>query len=579
MTIFGLLRRLALPYRRVLLLGAALAALEVVIQLAQPWPLRYIVDEVLVPGRTSQVDQVLGLAVLALVSIVALGAVVDYWSTRLLSSAGLHLANDLRLAVFDHLQRLSLRFHGQHRVGDLTARTTGDVDRTQELLVQSLAVLAPNALLIGGMLTVMCLIDLQLTLLAMTVTPLLAVVTYRATVALKKAARRARKADGEVAGAATETLSAIQLVQAYSLERVQSQRFAERNGASLSAGLEAVRLQARFSPVVDLTGALSTVVVLWVGAHRVLDGRMDLGVLLVFVSYLGSLYKPVKALSKLSTTLSKGTAAAERVIAVLELAPHVSEVRHPRLTPRLRGQVSWHNVSHTYGREQVLHDVNLTVEAGETLAIVGPTGAGKSTLVALIPRLLDPTSGVVRVDGVDVREVSLRSLRIQVSLVLQDSVLFSGSLYDNIAAGRPGASDAAVRNAAQQALVDEFAARLPNGLNTVVGERGADLSGGQRQRIAIARAILRDSPILILDEPTAALDATSEQQLVAALDNLPSGRTTLIIAHRLSTIRNADRIAAMDRGAVVQVGTHDQLITSDGVYQRLMNAQPQRRVS
>ncbi len=579
MTIVGLLRRLSLPYRRVLLLGAALAALEVAIQLAQPWPMQYVVDELLVPRRTVQLDQLLGLALLALLAVVGLGAVVDYWSTRLLSSAGLHLANDLRMSVFDHLQRLSLRYHGQHRVGDLTTRTTSDVDRTQELLVQSLSVLVPNTLLIGGMLTVMSVIDWRLTLLALTVTPLLAIATFRATVALKVAARRARKADGEVAGAATETLGAIQLVQAYSLEGAQSRRFAERNGVSLSAGLEAVRLQARFSPVVDVTGALSTVVVLWVGVHRVFDGRMSIGVLLVFVSYLSSLYKPVKALSKLSTTLSKGSAAAERVIGVLDLAPQVREPRHARTVTSSRGEVSWRNVSHSYGREQVLDGVNLTVEAGETLAIVGPTGAGKSTLVALIPRLVDPTDGVVCIDGVDVREYRLGSLRRQMSLVLQDSVLFSGTLYDNIAAGRPGASDADVRHAARLALVDEFAARLPNGLNTVVGERAADLSGGQRQRIAIARAILRDAPLLILDEPTAALDASSEEQLVAALDNLPRGRTTLIIAHRLSTIRNADRIAVMDRGGIAQVGAHDQLIDVEGIYQRLMHAQPTRRVS
>lgn len=573
MSVFRLLRQLARPYRRVLALGAIFAALEVLIQLAGPWPLKFIVDDVLADGSSSAVDQRLALALASLLAIVGAGAIVDYWSTRLLSSAGLHLANDLRTHVFSHLQRLSLRYHGSQRVGDLTARTTSDVDRTQDLLVQTLAVMVPNGLLIVGMLVVMSVMDLGLTLYALAVTPLLMVATYRATIALKRAARRARKAEGEVAGAATETLGAIQVVQAFSLESQQSARFAERNQASLTAGLESVRLQARYSPTVDTTSALSLIVVLWIGAHRVLDGKMTVGVLLVFVGYVGSLYKPIKALSKLSTTLSKGGAAAERVVNVLNEQPQVPEPLRALVAMPFRGAISWHDVSHTYGREPVLKGINLTVAAGETLALVGPTGAGKSTLAALVPRLVDPSEGFVTIDGTKIMDVSLHSLRSQISMVLQDSVLLSGSLYDNIALGRPGASDTAIRRAARLSLVDEIAARLPDGLDTRVGERGADLSGGQRQRIAIARAILRDAPILILDEPTAALDAVSEEQLMAALDNLPSERTTLIVAHRLSTIRNADRIAVLNRGELVELGSHDQLIIVDGLYRRLVESQ------
>ena len=577
MTVSRLLRQLARPYRRVLALGALFAALEVLIQLAGPWPLKFIVDGVLTDGSSSSaVDRRLALALASMLGIVGAGAIVDYWSTRLLSSAGLHLANDLRTHVFTHLQRLSLRYHGSQRVGDLTARTTSDVDRTQDLLVQTLAVMVPNGLLIVGMLVVMSVMDPGLTLYALAVTPLLMVATYRATVALKRAARRARKAEGEVAGAATETLGAIQVVQAFSLESHQTARFAERNQASLTAGLESVRLQARYSPTVDTTSALSSIVVLWIGAHRVLDGKMTIGVLLVFVGYVGSLYKPIKALSKLSTTLSKGGAAAERVVSVLNEQPQVSEPLLARVAAPFTGTIGWHDVSHSYGREPVLRGINLTVAAGETVALVGPTGAGKSTLAALVPRLVDPSEGFVTIDGGKITETSLRSLRSQISMVLQDSVLLSGSLYDNIALGRPGASDTAIRRAARLSLVDEIAARLPDGLDTRIGERGADLSGGQRQRIAIARAILRDAPILILDEPTAALDALSEEQLMAALDNLPSERTTLIVAHRLSTIRGADRIAVLNRGELVEVGSHDQLNIVDGLYRRLVESQPRQ---
>ena len=389
------LGRFARPYSRVLALGGVLAVVEIALQLAQPWPLERLVDHVLradvSPGRDT-----LSLTLLAilgsLLGIVASAALVDYWSTRILASAGLHIANDVRLHVFDHLQRLSLRFHQNHRVGDLTTRVTGDVDRSQELVVQGLSVLVPNTLLVLGMAIVMVLIDPMLSVLALGCSPLMVVSTFRATRALKHASRRSRQADGEVAAVATESLSAIGLVQTLSLEASRRHQFASRNDRSLRAGLEAVRLQARFSPVVDVTGVVSTVVVLWVGTYRVLDGRMALGVLLVFVSYLGSLYKPVKALAKLSTTIAKGTAASERVAAVLGEQPDVVDAPGAVLTPPLRGRIEWRDVSHSYGREPVLRHVQLSVEPGETLALVGPTGAGKSTIAALLLRLMDPSS-------------------------------------------------------------------------------------------------------------------------------------------------------------------------------------------
>ena len=438
-------------------------------------------------------DQRLVVTLGALLAIVGCGALVDYWSTRLLSSTGLHLANDLRSHVFAHLQRLSLRYHGTQRVGDLTARTTSDVDRTQELLVQSLAVLIPNGLLIVGMLAVMGVMDLGLTLYALAVTPLLMIATYRATVALKTAARRARKAEGEVAGAATETLGAIQVVQAFSLEDNQTARFE----AAPRPACRPVSSRCGCKPGSARPSTAPARSRRWwccgSAPIRVLEGRMTIGVLLVFFGYVGSLYKPVKALSKLSTTLSKGSAAAERVVNVLNEQPNIAEPRRARQAPLLRGAIAWNDVSHSYGREVVLSNVNLAVEPGETVALVGPTGAGKSTMTAFVPRLVDPTGGMLTVDGIDVRAVTLRSLRSQISMVLQDSVLLSGSLYDNIALGRPGSSDSAIRRAARLSLVDEIAARLPEGLDTIVGERGADLSGGQRQRIAIARAILRDA--------------------------------------------------------------------------------------
>jgi ATP-binding cassette subfamily B protein len=556
------------PYRRALGLGGLLAALEVGLSLAQPWPLKLIVDRVLINHHAGG-QQILILALALMLVIVGAGALLDYWSTRLLSSAGLHVSNDLRGAVFTHLQKLSLRFHGSNRVGDLTSRVTGDVEKTQDLAVQTMATMLPNALLVVGMFTVMMVLDPTFTALAVMFSPLMMFSTHRSTIALKAASRRARKADGQVAAAASEGLNAIHLVQAFTLEKHQVDRFAGLTSSSLAAGLEAVRLQARFGPIVDATSALSTVVVLGFGAERVLDGRMSVGVLLVFLSYLSSLYKPVKALSRLSVTLSRGLASAERVHDVMSEQPDVTDCPGALPANRLRGRIELRDVTYSYGREPVLDKLNLTIEPGERLALVGPTGAGKSTIASLIPRLMDPQSGQVLVDGQDVRTVSIASLRNQVSLVLQDCVLFRGTLYDNIALGRPGATQEEVLRAAKLALVDEFACRLPDGIDTAVGERGADLSGGQRQRIAIARAILRDAPILILDEPTSALDGATEQVIAAALANLPRDRTTLVIAHRLSTIRTSDRIIVLEGGRVVQQGSHDELYAIEGTYRRM----------
>ncbi|MCX6522586.1 MAG: ABC transporter ATP-binding protein [Actinobacteria bacterium] len=559
------------PYRRVLAVGGLLAALEVVVGLAQPWPLKWVVDELLADDATASdhPKTLLAMACLGLVAIVATTAVLGYWATRILSSAGLHLANGIRETVFAHLNRLSLRYHGANRVGDLSARVTGDVDRTQDMIVQLLSVLVPNVMMLVGMVVVLFVLDPMFALLALAVTPVLAITVRSLTSRLKDAERRSRKADGQVAAATSETLGAIHFVQAYSLEPHQQDRFDRLSRTSLDAGLEAVRLQARFSPVVDITSVLSTVAIMWFGAIRVMDGKLSVGELLVFLSYVGSVYKPIRALAKLGRTRSKGLAAAERVMAVLAEEPQIVDAPNAVLAPRLSGAIDLHEVSFSYGREPVLSAVDLHIESGETVALVGPTGAGKSTIASLVPRLIDPTTGWVALDGIDVRSMTLASLRSQVSTVLQDCVLLHGTLRDNIAAGRPWASASDIDRAAKLALVDEFACRLPDGLDTMITERGANLSGGQRQRISIARAILRDAPILILDEPTSALDTESEELIVQALSNLPNHRTTLVIAHRLSTVRSADRIVVLEGGVIVQQGTHHDLLGVEGRYRRL----------
>jgi len=567
------LRPYALPYRRALAVGGVLTLAEVGLSLAQPWPLRWVVDGVLQPDHPATHPQlILAVSAVSLVALVLLAGFADYWATRLLAAAGLHVANDLRLSVLARLQRQSLRFHGKHRVGDLTARVTSDVAYTQDMLVQVLATLLPATALVIGMFIVMVTLDPVFTALALLSTPPLIWATRRARKELRTAARRVRKADGALASAATEDLSAIHLVQVFGLEHERLRHFAGLSETSLTAGVESVRVQSRFGPLVEVAGVVSTAMVLWLGAERVLSGHLSLGVLLVFITYLGSLYKPVKQLTKLSQVVSKGAAALERIGEVMEAPIDIVDAPGAVAIP-IRGKVEFRNVSFTYGREPVLSDLSLTIEAGQNVALVGPTGAGKSTIASLIPRLADVTAGQVLVDGIDVRRHQLAVLRGQIATVLQDTVLLDGTLRENIICGYPGARDRDVRRAARLALVDEFASRLPDGLDTHIGERGANLSGGQRQRVAIARAILRDASIVILDEPTSALDAGSEELLVAALANLPQGRTKIVIAHRLSTVRDADRIFVLEQGQIVEAGTHHQLASYGGLYAKLTRFQ------
>ena len=567
------LRPYASPYRRALAVGGVLTLAEVGLSLAQPWPLRWVVDKVLQPAQPATHPQlILAASAITLVALVLLAGFADYWATRLLSAAGLHVANDLRLSVLARLQRQSLRFHGKHRVGDLTTRVTSDVAYTQDMLVQVLATLLPATALVIGMFVVMVALDPVFTVLALLSTPPLIWATRRARKELRSAARRVRKADGALASAATEDLSAIHLVQVFGLEHERLRHFAGLSETSLTAGVESVRVQSRFGPLVEVASVFSTAAVLWFGAERVLSGHLSLGVLLVFITYLGSLYKPVKQLTKLSQVVSKGAAALERIGEVMDAPVDIVDVPGAVAMP-IRGQVEFRNVSFSYGREPVLRDLSLMIEAGQNVALVGPTGAGKSTIAALIPRLADVNAGQVLVDGIDVRRHQLASLRGQIATVLQDTVLLDGTLRENIICGYPGARDRDVRRAARLALVDEFAARLPDGLDTHIGERGANLSGGQRQRVAIARAILRDASIVILDEPTSALDAGSEELLVAALANLPQGRTRIVIAHRLSTVRDADRIFVLEHGRIAEAGTHSQLASYGGLYAKLTRFQ------
>jgi ABC-type multidrug transport system fused ATPase/permease subunit len=576
------------PYRVALSWATVAMFLDAALTVLRPWPLKVVIDLVLshrhsrVPflGGWLEATQPAPMTILygacAATLLIALSTgLLTYWYTRTLGVVGQHFVFVLRRDLFAHLQRLSLRFHDRQRTGDLITRLTSDIQALRDVVSTGSILLVSNACLLVGMVAMMVWLNWQFALAALSVAPLLFWTVFRYTSRIKAAARDARASDGLLASVAQETLTSIRIVQGLAQEDQQTERFQVQNTGSLRASLEGIRYQARVAPQVDFLAALGLAVVMWYGATRVLAGVLTTGDVVVFFAYVTNLYSPMKALSRLSSSFARAGVAAERIAEVMRVRSEVVEAPGAPAAPRFLGRIEFRDVSFEYtGRGQpVLSHINLVVEPGMTVAIVGATGAGKSTLVSLIPRLYDPAAGAVSIDGADIRGYTVQSLRDQISLVLQDSLLFSGTIRENIAFGRPAASDDEIGRAARTANAEEFILQLPDGYETVVAERGSTLSGGQKQRIAIARAILRDAPILILDEPTSGLDAASERTVLAALQVAAAGRTTLTIAHRLRTVRFADRIVVLERGRIVEAGTHAELLLHAGTYAALCELQ------
>lgn len=577
-----ILRRFSLtlkPYRGRMVIGGLLVLLVAAIELALPWPMQVVVDNVLHGEKITGVRAILLAPVLdspvamiavcaaAIVVLAGLAALFGYISARLLQSVGERLVADLRTQIFDHLQRLSLTFHQGQRVGDLSSRLTGDVAAIQALLVAVFGTVLPNVALLLGIVGVAVFIEPVFALLLLVIAPAFYLVVRHYRGSIKQASREARLQEGRVSSHVTETLTTIRLVQSFAAERRSLGRFRNHSDARLQAGLRQVDLQARLPAAVEIVAQVGSAGFLMVGAILVLRGQLTVGILFVLLTYLRQVYSPMTALARLTSTISKAQASAERVEEVLRSTVMIKERDGARAAPRLHGYLELRDVSFSYKDGQpVLQNVNLRALPGQMIALAGSTGAGKSTIASLIPRLYDTTSGQVLLDGHDVQDLTVASVRSQVAVVPQEPVMTSGTIMDNIAYGAPDASREQLLRAAQAAFVDEFVDRLPEGYDTHVAEGGASLSGGQRQRIAIARALAADTPIVVLDEPTSGLDTISEALVMRGLAQLTAGRTVVVIAHRLSTLRDADAVFVIQQGRVVASGTHDTLIHTPGHY-------------
>ena len=581
------------PYTRKqwkLIAGSFLALFAMVgFRTLEPWPLQMVIDHIILPkedtfsllGSTFQTPTSL-LLIASLFLIVVMGgrAYAAYLYKVGFALVGNRVLTAVRGALYNHLQRLSLRFHNGSRGGDLVIRVISDIGMLKDMAVTALMPLLASVLLLLVMAALMFWMNWQLTLIVLATLPLYALPTIKISKRIRKVSRDQRRREGAMASTAAESMGAIHIVQALSLEEKFADQFDGQNKKSLKEGVKAKRLAVRLESTVQTMIAISTALVLWFGTLQVLKGALTAGELLVFLSYLKAMFKPMQDFAKYTGRVAKASAAGARVVELFEEKPDIVDMPHARQAPAFRGEVTFRDVCFAYVNDKpALQHLSFTLTAGKTVALVGPSGNGKSTLVGLLPRLYDPQRGVIEIDGVDIRDVTLESLRTQISVVLQDNLLFASTVRENIAYGASDTSHEAVEAAARLANAHDFICALPDGYDTVLGERGATLSAGQRQRIAIARAAVRNAPLLILDEPATGLDEANALTIRAALTRLAKGRTTFLITHDLNHAATAHVIFYIEDGRIAEKGSHKELMQLNGKYAASYRAQQKYAVS
>ena len=568
-------------YRKQITVSMLFLFAETALIMLEPWPLKFIIDRITGhDGVSTQVSlswldsldsiTLLSVAATMLVIITLIRAAANYYSTIGFALVGNSVLTRIRSDLFRHLQTLSLLFHDRARTGDLVVRVIGDVGMMKEVVVTALLPLFGNLLIFFGIFIVMLWLDWQLSLIVLATMPLLAIVTMRRSRRIQHVSKRNRRREGDMAATASESIVAMKTVQSLSLDERFSSDFSHHNNKSMKEGVQVKRLATGLERGVDVMVAIATALVLWFGSLRVMSHALSPGELLVFIYYLKRAFRPMRNFAKYTARLAKASAAGERVLELFDETPEIRDSEHAIKAPDLDGDIEFRNVSFSYDADHsILNGIDLHIPAGQYVHIVGSSGNGKSTLASLLPRLYDPGNGAIFIDGRDIREYTLASLRSQISVVLQDTLLFASSIRENIALGAVDVTDEEIEAAARLANAHEFISLLPDGYDTIVGERGSTLSNGQRQRIAIARAAVRQTPILILDEPTVGLDPENEILVSDALERLASGRTTLHITHRLDSLSSDDYIICIQNGEIVEKGTKADLLARGGFFSQL----------
>jgi len=574
-----------LPYRWRVATALACLLVAVAMRVVEPLPLQFILDRVLVnqlagPPVTSgtSTTALLSACAIAVILIASLRAFVEYIRVVTFAWIGNRVVTQLRRDVFQHLQSLSLAFHNRSRSGDLTIRLVGDLNMIRDVAVTALLPMVASILILIGMSAVMLWMHVWLGLLAISVFPLFWLSATKSSRKIHEAAKQQRSREGALAATANESLSSVKVVQALSLEDHFADAFGAHSQKSMRDGVKTSRLSAALERKVDVLIAVASALVLWQGSRYVLTGELSIGGLVVFLAYLKRGFKPLQDFAKYTGRLSKALAAADRVLEILETSPDVKEYPDAQDAPEIRGEIEFRDVTFSYDFDSpILKNVSFTIAPGQRVAVVGSSGVGKSTLLSLICRLHDPSTGQVLVDGQDIRDWTIKSLRRQQSIVMQDNAVFATTVRENIAIVNPELSDAAIEAAARSASAHEFIAGLPDGYHTLLGERGANLSRGQAQRLAIARATIVSLPIFLVDEPTTGLDEQNERLVVDGILHASEGRTTLIVTHQLQLAVHADKILVLHRGEIAETGSHEELIQQRGIYATMYQNQQQGR--